>query len=44
MNDELRKIAIEAGAPDEMINMIWFNVFCQKFAHLIILAVEEEME
>lgn len=42
MNAELRKIAEEAGAPEDMLNSLWFNIFCQKFAHLLIVALEEE--
>lgn len=42
MNDELKQIAIEAGAPVDMLDSLWFNIFCQKFAHLLILYVEEE--
>jgi hypothetical protein len=42
MNDELKQIAIEAGAPEDMLDSLWFNIFCQKFAHLLILYVEEE--
>lgn len=42
MNDELRSIAVEAGAPVEVIDTLWFNIFCQNFAHLILLAAEEE--
>lgn len=40
MNDELRKLVIAAGAPEEVIDDLWFSIFCQTFAHLLI----EEME
>ena len=43
MNDELKAIAVEAGAPEEMLNTLWFNVFCQKFAYLVADLVAEEM-
>ena len=43
MNDELRLIALQAGAPREVINELWFNIFCQHFAHLIINEAETEM-
>lgn len=43
MNDALKDIAVEAGAPVEMLNQMWFNIFCQKFAHLILVAVEGEV-
>ena len=42
MNEELRKIAIEAGAPEDLLDSLWFNLFCKKFAHLILLMAEEE--
>ena len=42
MNEALREIAILAGAPEEVIDTLWFNVFCQQFAHLILLEVEKE--
>jgi len=42
MNEELKQLAIEAGAPEDMLDSLWFNVFCQNFAHLILLAAEEE--
>ena len=44
MNQELQAIAREAGAPEDMMNALWFNVFCMKFAHLILLAAEEEFK
>ena len=42
MNDRLRAIAVEAGAPVEVLNTLWFNIFCQKFAHLIVEELEKE--
>lgn len=44
MNTELKQIAVEAGAPEDMLNSLWFNIFCKKFAHLILLAAEEELK
>lgn len=42
MNSALREIAVEAGAPEDMLNSMWFNIFCMKFAHLIISEMEAE--
>jgi hypothetical protein len=42
MNEELRKIAIEAGAPEEVIDTLWFSIFCQNFAHLLLEMAEAE--
>ena len=44
MNQALRKIAVAAGAPEEVIDDLWFNIFCQNFAHLILLAAEAECQ
>ena len=41
MNDELKKIVIAAGAPSEMMNQLWFNLFCMKFAHELLTLAEE---
>jgi hypothetical protein len=42
MNEELRQIAIEAGAPEDVLDQLWFNIFCQNFAHLILLMAEDD--
>ena len=44
MNEALMEIAVEAGAPEDMLNELWFHVFCKNFAHLILLAAEGEMK
>ena len=44
MNETLREIAVAAGAPAEMLDELWFNIFCQKFAHVILTMAEEETE
>lgn len=44
MNEALREIAEAAGAPEEVLDELWFNIFCQNFAHLILLAAEEECQ
>ena len=36
MNETLREIAEAAGAPAEVIDTLWFNIFCQNFAHLLL--------
>jgi hypothetical protein len=41
MNEELKKIAVAAGAPKEMLEELWFNIFCQQYANLILEAIEE---
>ena len=43
MNKELRKLAQEAGAPVEVIDQLWFSVFCMKFASVILTNAEQEM-
>ena len=42
MNKELKQIVLEAGAPAELLDELWFNLFCQKFAHIILTMAEEE--
>jgi hypothetical protein len=42
MNEDLKAIAIEAGAPDEVLNELWFSMFCMKFADILISAMENE--
>lgn len=43
MNDELRKIVEMAGAPKEVMNDLWFNIFCQQFANLLLTLAEDEL-
>jgi hypothetical protein len=43
MNTELKNLAIMAGAPEEVLNTLWFNIFCQKFAHLLLEEIEKEV-
>ena len=42
MNEELKNLALRAGASNALCNELWFNIFCQKFAHLIIEQMELE--
>lgn len=43
MNTELKKLAQQAGAPEEVIDTLWFNIFCMKFADAILTNAEQEM-
>lgn len=43
MNKELEKLVREAGAPEEVMDQLWFHVFCQQFAHLLLQMAEESM-
>ena len=42
MNEELKDLALQAGAPNDLCEELWFNMFCLKFAHLIIEQMELE--
>ena len=42
MNDALREIAVAAGAPEEVLDTLWFNIFCLKFAHMLVELAEAE--
>jgi len=44
LNEALKALAVEAGAPEDMLNKLWFNVFCQKFAHLVAEDLSGEIE
>ena len=43
MNKELKKLAQQAGAPEEVLNELWFGLFCMKFADVILTNAEQEM-
>ena len=40
MNEELKKLVLKAGAPEEMLDELWFNIFCQQFADVLLTEVE----
>lgn len=42
MNAELKQLCVDADCPEDVLNSLWFNIFIQKFSHLLILALEEE--
>lgn len=44
MNEYLKQLAIEADAPKEMLDKLWFNIFCQKFADRVITELEKDAE
>ena len=44
MNESLKQLAVGAGAPDEMLDKLWFDIFCQKFADQIIAELEQAQE
>jgi hypothetical protein len=44
MNEELKQIASDCGAPEDMLNSLWFNIFCLKFADAILTLAEEELK
>ena len=44
MNTELERLVRAAGAPEEVIHQLWFVVFCQQFAHLLITEIEMDQE
>jgi hypothetical protein len=43
MNEELKKLAVQAGAPVEVLDELWFNLFCQQFADIILTNAELEL-
>ena len=40
MNTELERIVRAAGAPEQAMDQLWFVVFCQQFADLLIQELE----
>ena len=44
MNESLKQLAVKAGAPTEMLDKLWFDIFCQKFADQIIAELEKDAE
>ena len=42
MNEALRELAVAAGAPEDLLDQLWFSIFCQQFAHLLLEMAEEE--
>jgi hypothetical protein len=43
MNEELKALVMRAGAPAEVLHQHWFNVFCMKFADVLLTQAEAEM-
>jgi hypothetical protein len=43
MNNELKKLAQQAGTPEQVLNELWFGLFCMKFADVILANAEHEM-
>jgi hypothetical protein len=43
MNEELKQLALQAGAPTEVIDQLWFNIFCMRFASVVITEAEHEL-
>lgn len=43
MNDELKALVIKAGAPAPLLDEIWFNIFCEQFADVLLTQAETEV-
>ena len=41
MNEYLKELAIKAGAPVEVLDQMWFNIYCQQFADVLIAEMEQ---
>lgn len=44
MNDELKALAMAAGAPEELLEELWFSIFCKQFAHLLLEEMEKTLD
>lgn len=43
MNDELRALVVKAGAPAPLLNEMWFSIFCQQFANVLLTEAEKQV-
>lgn len=43
MNDELKALVLKAGAPKEVMDELWFNIFCNKFANVLLTEAEKQV-
>lgn len=39
----LEQLMIDSGAPEEVMDQLWFHVFCANFAHNLIAMAETEV-
>ena len=42
-NPILEQLMIDSGAPEEVMQELWFHVFCANFAHNLIAMAEAEV-
>jgi len=42
MNKDLKSLVLQAGAPVEVMDQMWFNIFCQQFADLLLTVMEAD--
>jgi hypothetical protein len=43
MNEELKAMVLQAGAPVDVLHQHWFNNFCMKFADVLLTQAEAEI-
>ena len=44
MNDELKSLVIAAGAPEDVMDELWFSIFCKQFANLLLEEMEKTLD
>lgn len=44
MNNELKELVIAAGAPEDVMDELWFSIFCKQFAHLLLEEMEKTLD
>jgi hypothetical protein len=44
VNDELKALAMAAGAPEDVMDELWFSIFCKQFAHLLLEEMEKTLD
>jgi hypothetical protein len=43
MNENLKRLVEAAGAPEQVMDRLWFAVFCEQFADILLHEVEREV-
>jgi hypothetical protein len=43
MNENLKRLVEAAGAPEQVMDQLWFAVFCEQFADILLEEAERSM-
>lgn len=42
-NPALEQLMLDSGAPEEVMQELWFHIFCANFAHNLLTMAEHEV-